>query len=425
MDEEVVAKKKMEALTFKPEIKILLVDDREDNLFSIHTVLEKDGYKLVKAKSGMEALKILLKEVDFSLILMDVQMPGLSGHETASLIYERDLLKHIPVIFITANDYNEELVFKGYKAGAVDYIYKPINPDLLRAKVAVFVELYRKTHLLMEQERKLQKINSELEKRVRERTDELLRKNKELEKTNEELKRVNNDLDSFVYAASHDLKAPVSNIEGLLTTLQESIPQEVLTEENVTKIMDMISQSISRFKGTILDLTEITKIQKSQEEDINTVNILEVIEDVKVGIRELILRSTADIRIYAEGCTEIKFSKKNLNSILYNLITNSIKYKSPDRAPVVEIQLNELDQFMVMTVKDNGLGFNPSDKFKIFTMFKRLHNHVEGIGVGLYIVKKIVENTGGKIEVDSIPGEGSVFKVYFKNTLKFPELTDA
>src|SRR6476620_11444655 len=132
--------------------KILLVDDREDNLFSIETILEPDGYKFVKANSGRQALKILLSETDFALILMDVKMPNLNGFETAALIYERDKLRHIPIIFITAYNYGEEGIFKGYKAGAVDYIYKPVNPGLLRAKVSVFIDLYNKNHRLVAQE---------------------------------------------------------------------------------------------------------------------------------------------------------------------------------------------------------------------------------------------------------------------------------
>src|SRR4051812_44259980 len=139
----------------KPDIKILVVDDREDNLFAIETILEKDNYTITKANSGRAALKILLQQHNFSLILMDVQMPGLSGFETATLIYERDKLKDIPIIFITAQNYDEEYVFKGYKMGAVDYIYKPINPELLRAKVGVFVELYRKNQQLLLHREKL------------------------------------------------------------------------------------------------------------------------------------------------------------------------------------------------------------------------------------------------------------------------------
>src|SRR6478735_4869131 len=156
-------------LNGKPDIKILVVDDREDNLFAIETILEKDNYTIVKANSGRAALKILLREHDFSLILMDVQMPDLNGFETATIIYERDKLRDIPIIFITAQNYEEEYVFRGYKMGAVDYIYKPINPDLLRAKVSVFVELYRKNQELLQHQKKLVSANRSLEKEIEER----------------------------------------------------------------------------------------------------------------------------------------------------------------------------------------------------------------------------------------------------------------
>ena len=148
--------------------KILLVDDREDNLLSIEAILAPDGYQFVRAHSGHEALKILLNEFDFAMILMDVKMPVLSGFETAALISEREKLKHIPIIFITANNYGDDNLFKGYRAGGIDYIFKPINPEVLRAKVAVFLEIYKKNALLFEQEQKLMKANSDLEREINE-----------------------------------------------------------------------------------------------------------------------------------------------------------------------------------------------------------------------------------------------------------------
>ena len=397
----------------KPEIKILLVDDREDNLFSIQTVLEKDGYHFKQANSGQQALKILLKEVDFTLILMDVEMPGINGFETASLIYEREKLRHIPIIFITANNYSDEYVFKGYKTGGVDYIYKPINPELLRAKVAVFVELYKKNHQLMAQEHKLQLVNAELEERVKERTEELLHKNTELEVTNSELKKVNNDLDNFVYTASHDLKAPMSNIEGLMTALTEMVNQE--SNKEMDDLIAMINKSIDRFKKTILDLTEITKIQKSIDADSEVINLEEMIEDVKLSIREVILEANAHITCDLRACNTVKFSRKNLKSVIYNLLSNAIKYRSFERPPEVGLSTALEKDYIVISIKDNGLGMNTKDTTKIFSMFKRLHDHVEGSGVGLYLVKRIVTNAGGRIEVESELGKGSTFKVYLKN----------
>src|SRR5687768_13030175 len=142
--------------------KLLLVDDREDNLLSIEAILAQDGYEFTMAYSGSEALKTLNKESDFAMILMDVKMPILSGFETATLIYEREKLKHIPIIFITANYYGEENLFKVYQSGGIDYIFKPINPEVLRAKVSIFIELYRKNHLLVEQDQQLLEINKNL-----------------------------------------------------------------------------------------------------------------------------------------------------------------------------------------------------------------------------------------------------------------------
>jgi PAS domain S-box-containing protein len=177
--------------------KILLVDDREDNLLAICAILEPDVYQFVKANSGREALKVLLSEYDFALILMDVKMPNLNGFETATLIYEREKLRNIPVIFITAHSYDEENIFEGFKTGAVDYIYKPINPNLLRAKVCVFIDLYRKNRALITQERKLTTINNNLEAEIIERRNsesQLAELYKSLQLKNSELKQANHEL---------------------------------------------------------------------------------------------------------------------------------------------------------------------------------------------------------------------------------------
>lgn len=238
--------------------------------------------------------------------------------------------------------------------------------------------------------------------------------NIELNAKNEQLIRTNNDLDTFVYTASHDLKSPVVNIEGLISVLEKKLQSEGLLQDNNQKLIEKINYSINRFKSTIQDLTEIVKIQKSFEEDPDFVSFEEIIEDVKDSIQEMITKSNAKINIDTVAYPKINISRKHLNSIIYNLLSNAIKYRSLEREPEVFIKTERFEDYVIMTIRDNGLGMNLSDKNKIFVMFKRLHNHVEGTGVGLYIVKRILDNIGGKIEVESAVGKGSTFKIYFK-----------
>jgi two-component system CheB/CheR fusion protein len=233
----------------------------------------------------------------------------------------------------------------------------------------------------------------------------------ELKHTNANLIKINNDLDNFVYTASHDLKGPVVNLEALFQRLDKLIDQD---DEKVDILMKLIKTTIEKFRNTVKDLTEISKIQKDLREDVSLVSLSDMLEDVFVNIREMIEASGADIRMDLGAWKEIEFSRKNLYSILYNLLSNAIKYGVPGQKPIIHVLTDRKEGYLLLRVEDNGLGINADQKSKLFTMFKRFHNHVDGTGVGLYIVKRIVENAGGRIEVESQPGKGSVFTVYFK-----------
>src|SRR6186713_2963266 len=242
----------------KSDVKILVVDDRADNLLSIEVILEKDKYTIVKANSGKAALKVLLNDHDFSLILMDVQMPDLNGYETATIIYERDKLRNIPIIFITANNYDEDFMFKGYRMGGVDYIYKPINPELLRAKVAVFVELYSKNQQLMLQEKKLLAANDFLQKEIEERkaSEERVRLlNEQLVANNESLKQMNEELDQFAYIASHDLQEPLRKIQ----VFSDKIRMKNNVDNETDKYFKKIISSSRRMQLLINDLLSFSR----------------------------------------------------------------------------------------------------------------------------------------------------------------------
>ena len=265
-------------------------------------------------------------------------------------------------------------------------------------------------------EEKLKQLNNELEAKVKERTRDLVDSEKKLLHKNEDLVKINTDLDNFIYTASHDLRAPVSNIEGLMNALLDTLRANGFYSEDVERIIKMIEGSVKRFQGTIKELTEISKIQRASTEDVVKINVCETIENIKSDINNLIRESNAIVRLDTTQCPLISFSKANFRSIVYNLLTNAIKYRSPDRQAKVEIKFQEVDGYNVLEVKDNGLGIKKEHHDKIFAMFKRMHDHVEGTGVGLYIVKRSVENAGGKIVVESEEGKGSVFKVYFKTS---------
>lgn len=239
-------------------------------------------------------------------------------------------------------------------------------------------------------------------------------RNEELMQKNQELHRVNQDLDNFVYAASHDLKAPISNIEGLLTVLLESPPHTSLANDYNQKIIGMMQDSINRFKKTITSLAEVVKLQKGNTQLSTTVNLSEVTQEVIQDLEQSIELSGADIQTVIDCNLAIQFTKSNLRSILYNLISNAIKYRFPKRRTMVQVSCEEKDTHIVLKIKDNGLGMDMTDKDAIFNMFRRLHDHVEGTGVGLFMVKRIVENAGGNIDVQSELGKGSTFTVHLR-----------
>ena len=403
--------------------KILLVDDREDNLLSIETILEPDGYKFVKANSGRQALKILLNEFDFALILMDVKMPNLNGFETAALIYEREKLKHIPIIFITANNYGEENIFKGYRSGAVDYIYKPINPELLRAKVGVFIDLYKKNHRLMAQEQRLIAINKSLENEIAERksSEEKIKDlNKQLLENIARLEAANKELDRFAFMASHDLQEPLRKIRMFSDRL--FLKYREMLDEDGLMFINRIQNAGARMENLIKDILTFSKISVDKDPFVQT-NLNEVLRDVLAEMHEEISRKQAAIEV-AE-LPSLFVNPGLIRPLFHNLISNSLKYAKKDTPPAIrirsEISLLEKskttrdsdNKYCRIYIEDNGIGFDQKYAEQIFGMFKRLHRSTEfeGTGIGLALCKKIVEEHNGFISALSKINEGSTFIV--------------
>ena len=240
--------------------------------------------------------------------------------------------------------------------------------------------------------------------------------NAELATSNTQLTRTNVDLDNFIYTASHDLKAPISNIEGLLYLLQEELPTAVVQNQTVGPTLTRMLDSVERFKRTIDHLTEVSKLQKEHTPTADSVNLAAVVEDVRQDLLSLLQKTGTKLVVDIAAAPPIHFAEKNLRSIVYNLLSNAIKYRSPNRTPHVDVRAHIRADHTVLEVHDNGLGLAPAQLPKLFGMFQRFHDHVDGTGIGLYMVKRMVENAGGRIDVHSQLGAGTTFFVHLPHT---------
>ncbi|MCC3154532.1 PAS domain-containing sensor histidine kinase [Hymenobacter sp. BT770] len=236
---------------------------------------------------------------------------------------------------------------------------------------------------------------------------------RELRDNNEQLTRVNVDLDNFIYTASHDLKAPISNIEGLLHALLVELPADTVQADPVQPILELMQDSVNRFKRTIEHLTDVSKLQKEHGLPTEAVDLATVVQDVVLDLEPLIQAADARLEVDVQAAPSVSFSEKNLRSVVFNLLSNALKYRAPDRPPHVRLRARPEESGVVLEVQDNGLGLDAASEQKMFGMFQRFHDHVEGSGIGLYMVKKMVENAGGRIAVRSELGVGSTFLVYF------------
>jgi len=230
----------------------------------------------------------------------------------------------------------------------------------------------------------------------------------ELKRINEEQERIIIDRENFIYTASHDLQSPINNIEGLVKALKESPAQDS------DLLFSMIEKSISRFKNKIQELSAIGREREEAKKDPEDVEIENVLNEVLLDLEQEIKASEGNISCHFSQTPKVKISKNNLKSILQNLISNAVKYRSPHRKLLVHVETKPIkEEYVLLSVQDNGIGIKEEDKDKVFRMYQRLNNDSKGTGVGMAIVKRIVDNAGGKIELKSKVEEGSTFEIYF------------
>jgi signal transduction histidine kinase len=425
-------------MTEQDQAQILLVDDQPARLLTYEAILGDMGEKLVTARSGREALQLLMHN-EFAAILLDVSMPGMDGFETAALIHEHPRFERTPIIFVTAVHVTDLDRLRGYKLGAVDYVYVPVVPEILRGKVQVLVELYRKR-------RELQRLNAQLElanaNLAAEKTRELERVNQDLQRANEELAAANDTLkaevsergraqaalqdadrrkEEFLAVLSHELRNPLAAIDSAVKLIQH----KTLFDPQLGWARDVLARQIAHLGRLIDDLLDISRISRGKITlRREPVELVAVLARAVETVRPIIEARRHDLQVQLpERPLRLNGDLVRLTQVVSNLLSNAAKY-SPEGSRIdvnaaIEPGLNGAAD-VAIRVKDIGMGIAAEELPQVFELFRQLDrsNHDEGgLGVGLALSRGLVELHGGTIEAHSDgAGHGSEFIV------RLPEL---
>jgi signal transduction histidine kinase len=390
------------------KVNILLVDDQPARLMSYESILSELGQNLVMARSGLEALERLMAS-EFAVVLLDVNMPGMDGFETASMIHEHPRFEKTPIIFVTGVHVSELDRLQGYQLGAVDYVSIPVVPEILRSKVAVLVELYSQRRELQQLNQSLAEANTAL---AQANSTLQAEKNRELEELNTTLREANRLKDEFLAMLAHELRNPLAPIHNAVQLMRSP----VLPAAQLGWARDVIERQVghlTRLVDDLLDVSRITrgKINVNRESlEVSTV-VSRAVETVQPMLarqkHELVLKvDTAPM--YVEG------DLTRLTQIVGNILSNSIKYT--DAGGRIELSASAVEERVEIRVCDNGIGIEQASLpavFDLFTQASRVTERTQaGLGIGLALVKRLVELHGGEVEARSEGlGRGSEFIV--------------
>lgn len=414
--------------TTMEKVKILLVDDHPDKLLTYQAILAELGETLVLARSGRDALRCLLKQ-DIALILLDVVMPGMDGFETARLIRENPRLEQVPIIFVTALSTSDLDRLKGYELGAMDYVYAPIVPEVLRAKVSVFLELYRKRKDLQDLNRVLTQTNQALIAEIaeRKRVEAALQderaslayrvevRTKDLKKANEELARVALLKDEFLANMSHELRTPLNSILGISEALQEQVYGRL--NDKQLQAVGNVEESGRHLLALINDILDLSKIAAGKLElDVAPVLVERVCQASLRFIQQMAQRKQLKISTNIDAAAmTIQADERQLKQILVNLLSNAVKFTPESGTIGLEVEGNATKEIVHFTVWDQGIGIGHQDLEQLFQPFVQLDSSLSrqypGTGLGLALTQRLVDLHGGCISVESEPGKGSRFTV--------------
>lgn len=359
--------------------KILLVDDRPENLYALENMLLDDDRLFLTAESGKEALKIAFRE-DLSLILLDVQMPEMDGFEVAQLLKSTARTKKIPIVFVTAISKENKYVIKGLEGGAVDYLFKPLDSEITRAKVATLLQFYRQQQ--------------------------------ELEQKNAELAALNDQKNYFLGMAAHDLRNPLGNIQTFSDFILNEAGSSI--SEQHKEFLQIIKNSSTFMLGMVNNLLDVSKIESGKLDlNLEQTNIVELVKNNLKLNKTISDRKNIQLQFNpANESVEATIDKNQIEQVINNLITNAIKFSAS--GTVVEINLEKTSTSVTLSVTDQGQGIPQTEVEKLFNPFQKTSVKStageKSTGLGLAIVKKIVEAHKGKIWVESEVGKGSTFR---------------
>ncbi|RYZ06988.1 MAG: hybrid sensor histidine kinase/response regulator [Comamonadaceae bacterium] len=399
-------------------VNILIVDDEPRNLQVLESVLDDPGYRLVRATSGEDALLALMAE-EFAVLVLDVRMPGMTGFELAQMVKERKKTARIPIIFLTAYYNDDQHILEGYGSGAVDYLHKPVNPSVLRSKVAVFAELHMKRRevenanrmLLAEvaerrrAEARLSELNASLDQRVTERTAAL-------RESEAQLLDASRRKDEFLATLAHELRNPLAPVRNAVHFLKLRGPGT----QDMQWASDVIDRQIQAMGRLIDDLMDVSRISNGRIELKPEVLGLEaVLADAIETTQPQIDGAGHKLTLMQPpGRLAVRADRARLAQVFMNLLSNAAKYTDPGGQ--IEVRVVREEGNVVVSIQDSGIGIRPDRLESVFEMFSQeevaLSRSRGGLGIGLSLTRKLVEMHGGNVTATSDgPGSGSRFMV--------------
>jgi signal transduction histidine kinase len=371
-------------VTPESTVSILVVDDDPTKRFALKTILAPLGEAIVEASSGADALRQLLRQ-EFAVVLLDVRMPIMDGFDTAQLIRQRPRSELTPIIFVTALDQAETDMRRGYELGAVDFVFAPVVPPILRAKVGVFVELYRA-------QQELRRYRNQLEELVEARTTALT--------------AVNRELEAFSYSVSHDLRAPLLAFDGLSQALLEDYGGRL--DERAKDYLNRMRRASQRMGAVFDGLQSLFRVTSGEihREPVNiSAMAAEIVDELQAS------SNRRDVQVGIAPDLTVSADARLVRIMLGNLLNNAWKFTSTKDDAAIGVGSELVDGEARHFVRDNGVGFDMLYSHKLFGAFQRLHSQSEfpGVGIGLATVRRIVNRHGGRCWAEGAVGEGATF----------------